>query len=283
MGKNGAVDQKVVSMALLDSSKQAWLAAPGASRHDVESSGSSVSLLHSIYGSQASQLPISDYGSETSWGRSQTELAGPARSVTSLPARRMRSRPMSSPASVIAARQVQRKMSSALVESPIIGSSVTSLEEDDDHGWEVAIPRRPARPYSAAVTSSGRPSRPASVLSRPPSARTLGYPSQGAHQTEGRRLPRPQSAAVTGTRSFGAAVPPQRRPPSAGDHQRRQRPRTALPTSTSVSCTSYCISLRITFFFFFFFLPKLLFYLFLLCNISASQRVFGSCRLGRRA
>jgi len=225
-------------MALLDASRQAWLTVPGGSRHDIESSGSSASLLHSIYGSQASQLPISDYGSETSWGKSHTDLAG-AKSFTSLPRRTGRSRPMSSPASVLAARQAQRKvLSSVLIESPSPGGSQASLEEREKSAVAYRqppaaeiVPRKLARPYSAAVSSSSsrNPLRPSSAWgpSRPP---------QAARTPNARLLSRPQSAAVSRSSSISLLPQCQRsRPPSTTTfHRKTARPKTALATTVRI-------------------------------------------------
>ena len=232
----------ILAMALLDASRQAWLAVPGGSRHDIESSGSSASLLHSIYGSQASQLPISEYSSETSWGKSQTDLAG-TKSLAGLPRRAGRARPMSSPASVLAARQTQRRViSSVLIESPL-GGSQTSLE-----GVEKAtiphreappaqvVPRRVARPYSAAVSSS---SSSRDLLQHPPSAWGASRRPQTARAPDARILSRPQRASVS--HSSSTTLLPQcrhGRPSTTTFHRKSARPRTALATTV-------CIILRI--------------------------------------
>lgn len=217
-------------MSLLEASRQAWLVAPG-SRHDIESTGSSVSLLQSIYGSQASQLPISEYSSEGSWGRS--DLAG-GRSLTSLP-RRPRSRPMSSPAGALAARQERRRvLSTALAESPPSASQL-SLESEErvdvSRKQEVSVGvvgRRPARPYSAAVPS--RPPRPG-LLARPPSARVSFRPPRAgsaAHPPTARMLARPQSAAVSSRSSSGVLIPLSRPSSAATSRRKLARPKTAL-------------------------------------------------------
>lgn len=149
-----------------DAARQPWLAATG-SCHEVESCSSSASLLHSIYGSQVSQLPFSDYSSEMGERRSQIELnlaVRSSKSATSLNGRTC-SRPKSSPARVLAAReQLRRKISSTSSEDTLVVSQ-TSIQsggksEVPQGGRLVGRTRRPIRPGSATV----------SVRRRPPSA-----------------------------------------------------------------------------------------------------------------
>ena len=80
-----------------------WLSF-GASRTDLHEA-SSVSLLHSIYGSQVSQLTFSDYESETSLPGTQSEFLTGSSAV----AQRRLYRPKSSPAATLAAREQQKK------------------------------------------------------------------------------------------------------------------------------------------------------------------------------
>ena len=75
-----------------------WLSV-GVSSTDLDSA-SSLSLLHSIYGSQASQLPFSDYDSETSFPGTRSECPQTSASV------QRRQRPKSSPAATLAAREL---------------------------------------------------------------------------------------------------------------------------------------------------------------------------------
>jgi len=81
-------------------SRMPWLSV-GVSSTDLDSA-SSLSLLHSIYGSQASQLPFSDYESETSFLGTRSECP-----QTTASAQR-RQRPKSSPAAALAAREQQQ-------------------------------------------------------------------------------------------------------------------------------------------------------------------------------
>ena len=76
-------------------SRMPWLSVGAGSSTDL-GSGSSLSLLHSIYGSQASQLPFSD-----------SDL-GPRSPLTPASATSWRQRPKSSPAATLAARTRSR-------------------------------------------------------------------------------------------------------------------------------------------------------------------------------
>ncbi len=151
----------------------AWYSV-GASSTQLDNASSSYSLLQSIYGSQASQLPLSDYESETSLIATQSEQ----RVTTNYSpiARRRLSRPKSSPASVITAREQLRSK-----------------------------PQQPTRPVSAL----NRQQRPGSATHRiargRPSSAAVGRPSSAA-------VGRP-SSAVSAVR--GGASPSRRRPKTA--------------------------------------------------------------------
>ena len=131
--------------------KMAWYSV-GASSTQLDSASSSYSLLHSIYGSQVSQLPFSDYDSEVSLNATQSEYHVPPRLSPTL--KRRLSRPKSSPASVIAAREqlrskptsVPTRPGSALIRQPRPGSAARRIAR--------------GRPASAAV---GRPTSAAST------------------------------------------------------------------------------------------------------------------------
>lgn len=83
-------------------SRLPWLSV-GASRTDLEST-SSLSLLHSIYGSQVSQLPFSE-NSETSLVEVRSDLLPSAS-----PPRHRLARPKSSPAASLVAREQQKRV-----------------------------------------------------------------------------------------------------------------------------------------------------------------------------
>ena len=78
-------------------SRMPWLAVGASSTTDLDSA-SSLSLLHSIYGSQASQLPFSE-----------SDL-GPRSSLAPASATPWRQRPKSSPAATLAARTSDRQL-----------------------------------------------------------------------------------------------------------------------------------------------------------------------------
>ena len=166
------------------------------SRTDLEA-GSSVSLLHSIYGSQVSQLPFSDYDSDVDLLTARSDyLPGADRrsSASALPQRRL-TRPKSSPASVIEAREQQRRQQ--LATSSDYG--VVELEST----IHVATSRRPG-----SAMPRGRP-RPGTASSRTRIAR--GRPASAV----GSRAQRPFSAAPSHFVGGGGASPKRSRPKTA--------------------------------------------------------------------
>ena len=90
-------------------SRSPWYSGGTNSRSDLEA-GSSLSLLHSIYGSQISQLPFSDCDSDVDLLATQSDYLPTNRRSSSpaLPQRRL-ARPKSSPSCVTAAREQQRR------------------------------------------------------------------------------------------------------------------------------------------------------------------------------
>lgn len=154
-------------------------------------SSSSVSLLHSIYGSQASQLLFSDNGSESSFSASKPgSLSNMQRRMTT------RVRPKSSPASTIASRMQLRKQSAV----------------------ELTVQRTPLQQQISPDLSPLELGRPGEVEG----VEEVGRPIVRSAGGYIRGTVRPASAAVTSQRS--------RRPPSASG-QRKQgfsRPKTAL-------------------------------------------------------
>ncbi len=93
----------------------AWLSV-GASRTDLEAA-SSASLLHSIYGSQASQLPFSE--SESSLPATQSEFL--PRTMSPAAQRRYPSRPRSSPAATLLAREQQKQAGASRPGGSVVG------------------------------------------------------------------------------------------------------------------------------------------------------------------
>ena len=162
---------------MLDS-RSPWYSV-GASRTDLEAS-SSHSLLHSIYGSQASQLFYSDYDSETSLqGTRSTEYVPPNRTRS----QRALNRPKSSPASVIAARGEQRRIFVSSVNPPRPPSgmrqrpstaAVASRSSGIARSRPISAMGRQQRPSTAAAGYRGGATRARSI--RPASA--LGIVSQ---------------------------------------------------------------------------------------------------------
>lgn len=125
-------------------SRMPWLSV-GVSSTDLDSA-SSLSLLHSIYGSQASQLPFSDYESETSFLGTRSECP-----QTTASAQR-RQRPKSSPAAALAAREHQQLR-------------------------PVGAPGRPTtagRPATAGRPTTARRRRPTTAAPRRPSSAVPG-------------------------------------------------------------------------------------------------------------
>ena len=173
-------------------SRSPWYSG-GHSRTDLEA-GSSISLLHSIYGSQVSQLPFSDYDSDVDLLATKSDYLPSNRRSSSpaLPQRRL-ARPKSSPASVIEAREQQRRQHLATSD----GYGVVEMEREA-HG---AAMRRPG---SAMVRQ-----RPGTASSRTRIAR--GRPMSAV----GSRAQRPSSAATSHFVGGGGASPKRTRPKTA--------------------------------------------------------------------
>ena len=133
----------------------AWYSV-GSSSTQLDAGSSSYSLLHSIYGSQASQLPFSDYDSEVSLDVTQSEHHVPPRLSPTL--KRRLSRPKSSPASVIAAREQIRSRPTPAPARP--GSALNRQSRPGSAARRI-VHGRPAsaavgkRPTSAASTVRG--------------------------------------------------------------------------------------------------------------------------------
>ena len=176
-------------------SRSPWYSG-GRSRTDLDA-GSSVSLLNSIYGSQASQLPFSEGGeSDIDLLATKSDYLPPnlRSSSPALPQRRL-ARPKSSPARVIEARERQiRQLSDGVGES---------------YGGEATRVRRPssAMPRQRPGTASGR-----TRLAR-------GRPGSAAAS----RPQRPSSAAPSHFLGGGGASP------------KRSRPRTAMGIVSGVN------------------------------------------------
>ena len=175
-------------------SRSPWYSG-GHSRTDLEA-GSSVSLLHSIYGSQVSQLPFSDYDSDVDLLATKSDYL-PANRRSSSPALQQRrlTRPKSSPASVIEAREQQRRQHLTTSEGGYGG-----VVEGDARGTGAAM----RRPGSAMVRQ-----RPGTASSRTRIAR--GRPASAA----GSRAQRPSSAAPSHFVGGGGASPKRTRPKTA--------------------------------------------------------------------
>ncbi len=147
-------------------SRLAWYSV-GASSTQLDAGASSYSLLHSIYGSQASQLPFSDFDSDASLIATRSEQHVNSR-ISPTPRRRL-SRPKSSPASVIAAREQlrskptqQARPGSALNRQPTQQARPGSTPNKQPRPGSAARRIVRGRPASAAV---GRPSSAASTVS----------------------------------------------------------------------------------------------------------------------
>ncbi len=142
----------------------AWYSV-GASSTQLDNASSSYSLLYSIYGSQASQLPLSDYDSEASLIATQSEQRVSSH-YSPTPQRRL-SRPKSSP-SVMAARDQLRSK-----------------------------PQQPTRPGSA-LSRQQRPGSAARRIARGrPASAVVGRPSSAASAVKGEASPsrrRPKTA-----------------------------------------------------------------------------------------
>ena len=175
---------------MFDSRSPWYSVGQSASRTDLEA-GSSVSLLQSIYGSQASQLPFSESESDVDLLATTSDyLPRNLRSSSpALPQRRL-ARPKSSPARVIEARERQR-------------SQQQSVEGDSYYG-----------DGSAVHEAAPRVRRPGSAVprQRPATARIArGRPASAA----GRKLQRPSSAALGHFVGGGGASPKRTRPKTA--------------------------------------------------------------------
>ena len=235
-------------------------------------SSSSASLLHSIYGSQASQLLFSDHRSTGEGVRSEA-------ATTNFRQRAPRLRPKSSPASTMATRQRRQQLRPAVAvvlafQEPalpdadsddsldyVAGMSLQQtlwrgIQSDSststpslEAGGVAAMGSRSRRPISASVVRlRSPPSAPPPRLRRPPSAPLRRPPSasggmvlrpQGPPTVQPRR---PPSAPITRTPSAPMtrpgrppSAPPEklRRPPTAPTQRRYTRPKTALGISVS--------------------------------------------------
>ena len=184
---------------MFDSRSPWYSVGQGGSRTDLEA-GSSVSLLHSIYGSQVSQLPFSDCESDADLLATTSDYL-PRNIRSSSPALQQRrlARPKSSPASVIEARERQRRQL-----QPTDGDG-----NGDEYLYEAAARvRRPgsAMPCQRPGTATGRAriarGRPISARGRPASAL-------------GSRIQRPSSAAPSHFVGGGGASPKRTRPKTA--------------------------------------------------------------------
>ena len=178
-------------LSVMFDSRSPWYSR-GHSRTDLDA-GSSVSLLHSIYGSQASQLPFSDYDSDVDLLATKSDYLPTNRRSSSpaLPQRRL-TRPKSSPASVIEAREQQRRQHLAT-------SDGYGVVERDPRGANAM-----RRPGSAMVRQ-----RPGTATSRTRIAR--GRPTSAA----GSRAQRPSSATPSHFVGGGGASPKRTRPKTA--------------------------------------------------------------------
>ena len=164
-------------------SRSPWYSG-GLSRTNLDA-GSSASLLHSIYGSQASQLPFSDCESDADLLATKSDYLPPNLRSSSpvLPQRRL-ARPKSSPACVIEARERQRRQ-------------MTAGKHED------TVPVR--RPGSAM------PRQRPGTASRGKSRIARGRPTSAA----GSRGQRPSSAAPSHFAGGGGASPKRTRPKTA--------------------------------------------------------------------
>lgn len=217
-----------------------WFSSGSRVTAELESSSSSASLLHSIYGSQASRLFFADYSSE----EVLSEMA--PTSTTNLHTRTRHDRPKSSPVSVMATR-MQRRFSSmqpeaglqlTLQQTPLHNIELDTSSTETLETAAVYVGTRGRRPISASVTRLQGPiSAPATRPRRPPSAPIARL--QGPPSVPVARPRRPPSApAVRSQRPPSASTARPRRPPSApatgppsaSTHTQRRfnRPRTAL-------------------------------------------------------
>ena len=133
-------------------SRMPWLTVGSGSTTDLDSA-SSLSLLHSIYGSQASQLPFSE-----------TDL-GPRSPLAPASATPWRQRPKSSPAATLAARTRDR----LLQPGGATGRPTTARPGTATGRPSAARSRRPAssvprRPQSAFPVRRGGGARPKTAM-----------------------------------------------------------------------------------------------------------------------
>lgn len=218
-----------------------WFSSGSRVTAELESSSSSASLLHSIYGSQASRLFFADYSSE----EVLSEMA--PTSTTNLHRITRHDRPKSSPVGVMATRmqrslQPETGLQLTLRQTPLHNIELDTSSTETLETAAVYVGTRGRRPISASVTRlQGPPSAPATRPRRPPSApiaRLQGPPSVPAARP--RRPPsapavrsqRPPSASTARPRRppSAPATGPPHGPPSASTHTQRifNRPRTAL-------------------------------------------------------
>lgn len=213
-----------------------WLSVGSQIAADLESSSSSASLLHSIYGSQSSQLLLSGHSSH---GLSEAAPHGKKTHI----------RPKSSPVS----RVQRRSPSSSLVQhdGEVVLRQTPLHRIQVDIGSSTEAEDFPVGPGSAQLISvpvarlQGPPSPTAPRMRRPPSAPPTR--SQRCAGTPASRPRRPPSAPVTRPQRPPSApvFRPRSRPPSAPAErprrlssgiliqQRSSRPKTALGISVS--------------------------------------------------
>ena len=174
-------------------SRSPWYSG-GHSRTDLDA-GSSLSLLHSIYGSQASQLPFSDCDSDVDLLATKSDyLPRNLRSSSPVLSQRKLARPKSSPASVIEARERQRRQ-----------YQQATTEEAGLYDVQESTAARVRRPASAMPRQ-----RPGTASGRARIAR--GRPTSAVG---GGRQQRPSSAAPGHFLGRGGASPKRSRPKTA--------------------------------------------------------------------
>lgn len=210
---------------MASAAKLAWYSVGSTSPSNLDlNSSSSASLLHSIYGSQVSQLPFSDYGSENSFLGDANLLSNKSGSLTNLQKKRCNVRPKSSPVSAMAAREQQRKqlqIGLTVQQRPLDQTRPVSAIPQQNKGVST---RTTIRPASAAFSSRQRQYQRRPPLTASQGAGGAGCTNRGFQSGMSTRT-RPASAAPTSSS--------QRRPTSASRSagQRRavlSRPKTAL-------------------------------------------------------
>ena len=184
---------------MVDAARMPWYSMGSRINNEMDSS-SSASLLHSIYGSQASQLTFSDHPSEYSLSGATNvySLPGRGNSVTTLQ-RRSNSRPKSSPVHAITAREQQRKALTCgwtVQQAPVVQQDCSVTQEEREHPIRVCV-----RPTSAVFHQSEPSQAQRKLSSTAFQQRTSGSkqirPSSAAYQQRpsGLSQVRPSSAA----------------------------------------------------------------------------------------